>query len=77
MLSQHAIIQTGYSNMQLPNHRPAKLDMLSQHAVETNHRLGKSDTLSKHAQQRQAILAHTAKYVLHKRGCESPKQQTS
>ena len=41
--------------MQSPNHRPGKLDKLSQHAVETNHKSGKSDMLSQHAQCRQAI----------------------
>ena len=42
------------------------LDMLSLHAVKTNHRVGKA---------RHTIPAYTAKYVLYKRGCRSPKQQ--
>ena len=47
--------------MQLPNHRPGKLDMPSQHAIETNHRLGKLDMLSQHTQHKQAIPACAAK----------------
>ena len=92
-LSQHAIAQSQtrkarhtipacnnidkLSSMQSPNHRQGKLDMLSQHAVEANHRPGKSDMLPQHTQYRQAIPACTAKYVLYKRGCKSPKQLTS
>ena len=53
--------------MQLPNHRPEKLDTLSQHAIETNHRSGKLDMLSQYAQHRQAIPAYTAKSKLYKR----------
>ena len=92
-LSQHAIIQsqarearhtipacitqTNYPSMQLPYHGPGKLDMLSEHAVETNHKSGKSGMLLQHAQCRQAIPACIAKYALYKRGYKSPKQQTS
>ena len=38
--------------MHSPNHRPGKLDTLSQHAVEINHRLQKPDMLSQHTQHR-------------------------
>ena len=63
--------------MQPANQKPEKLDMLSQHAVETNHRLGKLDMLSQHKQCRHAIPAYTAKINLHKRGYKSPEQWTS
>ena len=63
--------------MQLANQRTGKLDMLSQHAMETNHKSGKLDTLSEHTQCRHAIPACTAKSNLYKRGCKSPKQWTS
>ena len=63
--------------MQSPNHRPGKLDTLSQHSMETNHRSGKSGTLSQHTQHRQAIPTCAAEYVLYKRGCKNPEQQTS
>ena len=63
--------------MQLANQRPGKLDMLSHYATETNHRSGKLDMLSKHTQHRHNIPACTAKSKLYKRGCRSPKQQTS
>ena len=79
--TRHAIpactMQKSYPSMQSPNHRPGKVDTLSQHAVETNHKSWKSDTLSQHAQCRQAILACIAKYALYKRGCKAPKQWTS
>ena len=64
-------------SQQLPNQRPGKLDMLSQHATETNHRLGKLDMLSQHTQCGQAAPACTAKSELYKRGCKSPEQWTS
>ena len=47
-----------YPSMQLPNHRPGKLDTLSWHAIiqtsypsmqSTNHRQGKLDMLPQHA----------------------------
>ena len=57
--------------MQLPNHRPGKLDMLSQHVIETNHRLGSLDTLFQHTQYRQAIPACTANFALYKIGSKS------
>ena len=63
--NQHAFSQS--EAMQLPNHRPEKLDTLSQHAIETNHRLGKLDILSQHTQYRQAIPACTAKSKLYER----------
>ena len=63
--------------MQLPNHRQGKLDILSQHAIDTNHRSGSSDTLSQHTQCRQAIPACTVKLKLYKRGCKSPEQWAS
>ena len=47
--------------MQAPNHRPGKLDMLSQHAIETNHMLGNSDTLSWHALQNMHCIKEAAK----------------
>ena len=57
--------------MQLPNHRPGKLDTLSQHAIENNHRLGKLDMLSQHTQCRQAIPACTAKSKLYKEAAKA------
>ena len=42
------IVYTSYPSMQLPNYRPGKLDILSQHVVTTNHGSEKSDTLSQH-----------------------------
>ena len=67
------ILETRYPSLLSPNHRPGKLDTLSQHAVETIHKSGKLDTVSQHAQHRQAIPACIAKYALYKRGCKSPK----
>ena len=66
-----------YPSMQLANHRPGKLDTLSQHAMETNHRSEKLDKLSQHTQHRHALPAYTTKCNLYKRGCKSPEQQTS
>ena len=43
------IVQTSYPRMQSPNHRPGKLETLSQQAVMTNHKSGKSYMLSQHA----------------------------
>ena len=63
--------------MQSPNHRPGKLDMLSQHGVETNHMSGKPDMLPQHAEHTQAIPACTAKYALCKRGCKTPNGRQS
>ena len=79
--ARHAIptcqVQPHYPGMQSPNHRPGRLDRLSQHAIETNHRFGNSDMLSLHTQCRQTIPACTEKFALYKRGCKSPEQQTS
>ena len=71
------IIQTSYRSMQLPGHRPGKLEMLSHHAVKTNHKSVKSYILFQHAQSRQVIPACTVKYAVYKRGCKSPEQCTS
>ena len=67
-LSKHAEVQPSYPSMQMPNHKPRKLDMLSQQAVETNHKSGRPDTVSLHAQHKQAIPACIVKYTLYKRG---------
>ena len=82
-----------YAHMQSPNHRPGKLDMLSQHAViqtsypsmqSPNHKPGKLDMLFQHVVEinqvgkvRNTIPSCTAKYALYKRDCKSPTQWTS
>ena len=61
MLSQHAVAETNYPNMQSANQKPGKLNMLSQNAVETNHRLGKLDMLSQHTLQKLSCIKEAAK----------------
>ena len=64
------------TNQKVANHKPQKLDTLSQHAIPQS-QAREARMLSQHAQHRQAIPACTARYVLYKRGCRSPKQWTS
>ena len=68
MLSKHASVDK--LSQHSPNHRPVKLDILSQHAVTTNHKSGKSDCqssmhsadkLSKHALQNMHCIKEAAK----------------
>ena len=47
--------------MQSANHRPGKLDTLSQHAVEANHRPEKLDTLSQHTLWKLTCIKEAAK----------------
>ena len=56
----------GKHQSEIANHRPGKLDMLSQHAK------AKSAKLSQHAECRHAIPTCIAKVIVHK-GLQEPK----